>query len=378
MGFRGILAIDHRVAAVETFRKNLDVPVVCEEIAESIELPESDLIIGGPPCQGFSSAGRRREGDHRNTLVSVFAALVARNKPEVFVFENVEGFLTMEKGARVFDLLEPLLQAGYRIHLRKINAANYGVPQHRKRVIAIGALDFDPSFPEPTHRACGAPGAQLTGMHLPDTPTAGEALRDLPRPANQPPGVPRDHYLRPLNGDRGKLVKMLKPGQTMRDLPEEFWHDSYERRAYRRVKDGTPSERRGGPPAGVRRLASNEPSKAITGGASGEFVHPSEDHFLTLRECARLQTFRDEFMFFGTRSERSQLIGNAVPPKLSRVIAASVAEDLKQAPRRRVGRGALLSFVPTLSKGMSPPLAHVTEAVLRRFCPWQHQMELFA
>ncbi len=377
-GFQSVLAIDHMIAAVETFKDNHHTPVTCEEIEESIELPASTLIIGGPPCQGFSSAGRRQEGDHRNTLVSVFGSLIARDRPEMFVFENVEGFLTMEKGARVHDLLEPLLEAGYRIHLRKINAANYDVPQHRKRVIAIGALSFDPSFPEPTHSAYGAPGAHLAGMHLPETPTITKALANLPEPTDSPPGTPSDHYTRPLNGNRGKIVKALGPGQTMRDLPEEFWHNSYQRRAYRRVKDGTPTERRGGPPAGVRRLAPNEPSKAITGGASGEFVHPTLDHFLTLRECARLQTFPDDFTFFGTRSERALLIGNAVPPHLAEALAASVLQDLKEAKRRKPRKGKLLSFVPTLSTGMSPALAHVTETVRERFNPPENQLGLFA
>src|SRR5208282_4786550 len=97
--------------------------------------------------------------DKRNSLVACFAETVARMRPTAFLFENVEGFLTAEDGDRVVDLLEPLLGAGYRIHLRKVNAANYGVPQHRKRVIAIGGLGWEPTFPQATHAAFGAPGA---------------------------------------------------------------------------------------------------------------------------------------------------------------------------------------------------------------------------
>ncbi len=376
-GFKSLLAIDHAPAAVETYEVNHSSPVRCDEIEECTQLPRSTLIIGGPPCQGFSSAGKRQVGDHRNTLVSVFAGLVARYKPEVFVFENVEGFLTTERGSRVVDLLEPLLSVGYRIHLRKINAANFGVPQHRKRVIAIGALTFDPSFPEPTHSASGAPGAHLAARHLPQAPTTAEALEGLPRPENQTPGTPSDHYSRPVNGHRGQLIRVLRPGQTMRDLPEDLWHSSYWRRAHRRVQDGTPTARRGGPPAGIRRLAPDQPSKAITSGASGEFVHPTEDRFLTLRECARLQTIPDSFTFSGTRSQRATLIGNAVPPRLAGAIAASVARDLKHAPRRTVGRGVLLSFVPTLSAGMSPALSYVKDTVSRRFATLEAQGSLF-
>ena len=121
------------------------------------------VIAGGPPCQGFSSAGMRRTGDKRNTLVACFAQIVTRKRPRAFVFENVEGFLTAEGGKRVLDLLTPLVTAGYRIHLRKVNAANYGVPQHRKRVIAIGGLGWEPSFPEPTHSAHGAARSTVSG-----------------------------------------------------------------------------------------------------------------------------------------------------------------------------------------------------------------------
>ena len=169
----------------------------------------------------------------------------------------------------------------------------------------------------------------------------------------------------------------LGPGQTMRDLPEELWHQSYRRRAYRRVRDGMPSERRGGPPAGMRRLKENEPSKAITGGAVSEFVHPWENRFLTLRECARLQTFPDWFVFRGTKLKRSLLIGNAVPPRLAEVVARRLAEDLRHERVREETSGALLSFVPTLSSGMSPALKRVTNLVETSFQPHSAQARLF-
>src|SRR5215471_6647308 len=137
-GFDLVFAIDSSPPAVQTYRANIGQDVRQEQITNSIDLPDADVIAGGPPCQGFSSAGMRRPGDKRNTLVACFAQIVANNRPRAFVFENVEGFLTAEGGQRVLDLLTPLIAAGYRIHLRKINAANFGVPQHRKRVIAIG------------------------------------------------------------------------------------------------------------------------------------------------------------------------------------------------------------------------------------------------
>ena len=376
IGFRTLWAADNNVVAVRTFRHNLGGEVECVELEADIECPRPAVIIGGPPCQGFSSAGMRKAGDERNTLVSVFAQVVARVKPETFVFENVEGFLTSERGSRVHELLKPLINAGYRIHLRKINAANFGVPQHRKRVLAVGGLGFDPTFPEPTNSAVGAPGAQLVAPHLSRTATVGETIEDLPRPAEKALGRPPDHYSGHINGDRLHKIKALKPGQTMRDLPEAYWHQSYRRRAYRRVKDGTPTECRGGAPAGMRRLRPDEPSKTITGGSSGEFIHPSEDRFLTLRECARLQTFPDDFVFCGTKAQRALLIGNAVPPKLAEVVAQGLDRDLR-AQRDKGKPGALLSFVPSLSHGMSPALRHVTEMVKTNFLPTARQLEFF-
>ncbi len=272
-GFRVLQALDHNPSAVSTYRRNLGEHIEQAEIGLETALPPSALIVGGPPCQGFSSAGLRHGNDHRNTLVKVFSRLVSAARPRMFVFENVEGFLTAANGERVHDLLEPLILAGYQIHLRKVNAASFGVPQHRKRVIAIGALGFEPSFPEPTHSAFGAPGAN-GGHGLPPTPTVEQALRELPPPARNGPGRPQGHAAKALSDERLALAQALGPGKTMQDLPQELWHPSYRRRAYRRVMDGTPTERRGGPPAGIRRLDPEAPSKAITGGASGEFLHP--------------------------------------------------------------------------------------------------------
>lgn len=178
-----------------------------------------------------------------------------------------------------------------------------------------------------------------------------------------------------MSGEDLNRAMLLKEGQTMRDLPEEMWHDSYRKRANRRVIDGTPSERRGGAPAGVRRLRSDEPSKAITGGALREFLHPSEDRGLTVRECAVLQTFPIDFQFCGSVSEKVQLIGNAVPPTLAQAIAASLWKDLVADPQSNAS-GALLSFVPTLSSGMSPVLEAVTERIRTQFMTRARQRAL--
>jgi DNA (cytosine-5)-methyltransferase 1 len=368
-GFEIIGSYDNWEAAADTYRANFKEPAHLECITRDLALPEAAVIIGGPPCQGFSSAGMRRSSDQRNTLVGEYAHLVARKRPTAFVFENVEGFLTGAGGHWLFELLDPLIEAGYRMHVRKVNAANYGVPQHRKRVLCIGGLGWNPSFPETTHAAFGAPGAHRgVGCGLPKTPTFHDALRGLPVPSDGPDVQLLDHVAFSLSDDDMKRAELLKPGQRMRDLPEELWHPSYRKRAFRRVMDGTPTERRGGAPSGIRRLRLDQPSKAITGGALGEFIHPSENRPLTIRECATLQTFPLDFRFIGTRSEKIQLIGNAVPPQLARVVAESLYADLSR-DNCVYGCGALLSFRPTLSAGMSPALGGVTRRVRERYAP---------
>lgn len=366
-GFQSQAAFDNWQPAVETYRANLGDHVQLAAITRDLDIPRPAVIVGGPPCQGFSSAGMRRSDDARNSLVGEFSRLIARVRPSAFVFENVEGFLTGSRGDFVLELLEPLIEVGYRIHLRKINAAHFGVPQHRKRVIGIGGLGWNPSFPEPTHAAFGAPGSQLAnGMRSRATPTLADALAALPPASRSSHDSFADHVVIPLNDDDLRRAKLLEQGQTMRDLPEELWHESYRKRAFRRVMDGTPTERRGGAPAGLRRLRADEPSKAITGGVLREFIHPTEHRPLTLRECATLQTFPSDFQFHGSVSEKAQLIGNAVPPLLSQCIAESLRQDLAaMRPTRR--SGALLSFVPTLASGMSPALEEVTRRVKQRF-----------
>lgn len=366
-GFNLVHAIDSWSPAVDVYRRNLGDHVVIDDISESIDLPFADVIAGGPPCQGFSSAGRRNSDDERNSLVTVFGKIIARYRPKAFVFENVEGFLTGAEGRYVIDLLEPILAAGYHVHLRKVNAANYGVPQHRKRVLAIGGLGWSPRFPEPTHSAHGAPGAHLGAIGLPPAPSLKDALAGLSSPTRGSCDDPTDHEGSLLTGVDLERALILKPGERMRDLPEHLWHESYRRRAFRRVMDGTPTEQRGGAPAGLRRLSPNEPSKAITGGALRDFLHHIEHRALTIRECARLQTFPDNWCFEGSKADKIQLIGNAVPPLLACRVAASLLEDLAINAPGTENDGRLLSFVPTASTGMSPALYEVQKKIRSLF-----------
>ncbi len=370
-GFDIVQSYDNWKPAVETYKENFEHEIVSCDISTQLNLSPADVIIGGPPCQGFSSAGLRKPGDKRNSLVEVFSSLIVKHLPTAFVFENVEGFLTGEKGRHVFALLTPLIEAGYHIHFRKVNASTFGVPQHRKRVVAIGGLGWSPSFPEHTHASRGAPGATaLNRIGMPETPSVEEALYGLPYATVHQKGEesePSDHvYSLFGEADQARAV-LLRQGQRMRDLPEEYWHESYKRRANRRVKDGIPTEKRGGAPSGLRRLIADEPSKAITGGALREFVHPYQDRHLTIRECARLQQFPDNFVFCGSQAEKIQMIGNAVPLGLGRRIASGLLRDLRKTPPISGQEGKLLSFMPTVASAMSPALTTLSHSIQQRF-----------
>lgn len=365
-GFTPIFALEKTQCAVRTYARNVGDHVQHGLVGDEVDLPAADVFIGGPPCQGFSSAGARRTDDERNTLVGVYARLIAKYRPKAFLFENVEGFLTADDGQFVLDLLEPVIAAGYRVHLRKVNAANFGVPQHRKRVIAVGGRGWSPSFPSPTHFAYGAPGAARIGRGLPPCPTVAAAIATLGLPSAAPPGDPFDHVAPPLSESDVARITALLPGQKMADLPDDLQHPSYQRRANRRVRDGTPTERRGGAPTGIRRLVGKEPSKAITSAASAEFVHPSAHRFLTLRECARIQTFPDSYVFDGSFTERATMIGDAVPPKFAERLARNLLGDLANAePDAELG--GLLSIALTNADAMSPALQATLDLVSSRF-----------
>ena len=377
-GFETQLANDNWSPAVDTLRRNFGEDVVeagcVRELTGADVLAHASgttpsLVAGGPPCQGFTSAGVRRAGDQRNTLVSEFTRLVAEVQPRWFLFENVEGMLTAAGGDFVVDLLDGVLDSGYSVRLRKVNVANYGAAQLRKRVIAIGLRGADPGFPNPSHRAYGAPGTQTDSTAtLPPAPTVADALAGLGEPSLGADRVTvQGHVAASASPSDARRISLLGPGQTMRDLPVELQHHSYSRRANRRVSDGMPSARRGGAPAGIRRLLADEPSKAITSAATREFVHPTEDRCLTLRECARLQGFPDGFEFSGSRSDQATLIGNAIPPPFAELLGAWIVGRERSSLSCHDESPRLHEFHVTNGSGLSPALNRVTERVNTRY-----------
>ena len=316
--------------------------------------------------------------DPRNSLVRHYVRLLEGIKPKWFVMENVEGLLTNDGGLHVRDAVEAFLNAGYAVNLEKVYAQGYGVPQRRKRVLIVGnRIGHDFVFPNAVTLFSGSifrkgeiTFSTATSDLPPATTDAGKPLAHIGPPKNELQTYLRgdaktvtDHFSTSLSEIQLERVRGLSPGQTMKDLPEHLQHESFRRRAFRRVMDGTPVERRGGAPSGLKRFFADEPSLTITSAATREFVHPTEDRLLTLRECARLQTFPDSFVFAGNAASRMQQIGNAIPPILARTMAEHISKEYGFGVRYNGSVHPSLRFCLTRSEGMSPALAR-TEFVL--------------
>jgi DNA (cytosine-5)-methyltransferase 1 len=213
-----------------------------------------------------------------------------------------------------------------------------------------------------------------------------DAISDLPEPAKGEPkplehtnppkndyqellrdGVVTEHYQTDVSDTLRRRIEYLEPGQSMQDLPEELQHDSFDRRSSRRVKDGTPTEKRGGAPSGLKRLEPNEPGLTITGGSHSEFVHPEQDRFLTLRECARIQSFPDWFEFRGSKASKQQQVGNAIPPLIAEKLANHFGQIIDKNNGMSYGdaEGKLLGFHLTKANSRSPALDR-THKMLRK------------
>ena len=185
------------------------------------------------------------------------------------------------------------------------------------------------------------------------------AFDELMRMGNLRSGVTL-HFQR-IDTVAKSYIELLKPGQTMKDLPSEHWHDSFKRRANRRVSDGIPTEKRGGSPSGVKRLHGHLQALTITGAATREFIHPYEHRPLTARECARIQTFPDSYQWVGNSASVIQQIGNAVPPLAAKVIASHIlsidgqfGSGLQHVEQSTGAR--LLGYHLTEASAMSPAL----------------------
>lgn len=356
-GFDVRLGLDKDPDAIATFRANHPDAAVIEgsitdfEPAEILELAggHADVIVGGPSCQGFSTAGRTngwvRDDDDRNQLWLKMLAVVEHVRPRAFLMENVPGLVYWKSGEFGEKIIKGFERLGYAVTWQILLAADYGVPQRRRRMFLVGVLgDKMFRFPQPTHLggwrrdylARWDAERERRGLlrHL----SCWEAIADLP-----PVGGRRDRFgerrltpymrrmrerrkrapeqvTRALVDEHLELVRHVPQGGTWRDIPPHLLPDRF--RGMRRT-DSTNL---------LGRLDPTLPSYTVTtqfmNVTVGCNTHPYEDRPLSVREGARLQSFPDRYNFVGTPASQARQIGNAVPPILASVLAAAIARHV--------------------------------------------------
>lgn len=289
--FECVAANEFDKNAAITYRVNFYHPLVVGDITDSdvkqqiYELADGkdiDVVVGGFPCQGFSMSGKRIIDDPRNKLFHELVEVVKRVRPKVVVGENVEGILSMGKGEVVKQIIEAFAESGYKMDYKVLNAADYGVPQLRKRVIFIGnRIGVENVFPKPIL----SPDEYIT---------VKDAIGDLV-------GYGHDEKL-------SHLITASKP-ETLARMKEMKEGEAY----YITRRDS------------CRKLFWNHPSPTVKDNHGNWAVHPSENRYVTPREMARLQSFPDSFDFSHVAKKyQFRQIGNAVPPLMARYIAESV------------------------------------------------------
>jgi DNA (cytosine-5)-methyltransferase 1 len=323
-GFTPVFAVEHDHAAASTFGRNFGCDVFDGDIEYGPSYPEADVIIGGPPCQGFSPLGRDRDDESRaqmNSLWKHYLDAVRTIRPKAFVIENVPEF---QRSAQFEELLE-LLGAdtelnAYSVAYGVLNAADYGVPQNRRRGILVAIRDCESALqwpPPPTHGL----GSESGRAHV----TVRQAISDLPaRTKGTDPTIDEQgqhlHFGRrplPISMER---YRAIPPGGNRFDL-------------MRNRPDITPAcwlNKPTGTTDVMGRLWWDRPSATIRTEffkpEKGRYLHPTAHRVISHREAARLQSFPDWYVFEGTKIQIARQIGNAVPPLLGKAIADFVFE----------------------------------------------------
>lgn len=322
-GFKSVWAVDLDDQAVATFNENFGPHAVCEDIDEWVKqgksVPQADVVIGGPPCQGFSLLNKNREGDARRELWQPFMDVVQLSDAKVFVIENVRELIRSSEYEAIKKRANEL---GFEVVGDVLLAANYGSPQTRSRAVIIGwkrTLSAEPEFPpEATHVK---PGTQ---SNKPNWKTVEDAIGDLPPPVGTSIREDVDHLdlhfgrqPTPLSVKRYKKVpyggNRFDLQRNAPELTPQCW--------IRKTSGGTDL---------FGRLWWERPSVTIRTEffkpEKGRYLHPEQDRPITHREAARLMGFPDDFRFKGTKVAIAKQIGNAVPPHL----AGAIADVVKQ------------------------------------------------
>jgi len=301
-GFQNIFSIDIEPSFCETYKYNfpnhkLIEKDICQlsdaEIIYLKEVEEVDVVIGGPPCQGFSIAGnigRKFIDDPRNKLFKEFVRVVKVVKPKFFVMENVARLYNHNKGETRKEIINDFEKLGYKVECKILNSADYGVPQIRKRVIFIGSSSNQKiKFPNKT-----------TDKYI----TVKEALHDYPMLLSGEESNIPNHAAMTHSNQMLEKMSYVSDGGSREEIPVKLRPKSGDVRKYIRYK-------------------SDKPSVCVTGDMRKIF-HYEQNRALTVRELAKLQSYPDDFVFMGTKISQQQQVGNSVPPKMAEAIASII------------------------------------------------------
>ncbi len=349
-GFNSVLASDIDENCEKTFATNFpEIPFLCGDLSEFtkdefdtiISEKEIDVIIGGPPCQGFSLANKKRNKvseDPRNKLFYEFVKTINWYNPKSFVMENVKGLLSMESGQVIKQIQNEFENAGkfgYEVRTKVLKAPDYGVPQSRERIIIIGIrkdLELIPEFPPKKYEKEVTVEEAISDLPKINAGEGEEKLNYESKPTNDYQQFMRKNSKKVFNHiamrHTQRLIerfRAIQPGKNLLDVWE----------THGAVQRGNPNEK-----SKVKfsqnnlRLIANKPAPTIAASFQSNFIHPFLDRNFTAREGARLQSFPDDFIFEGMRTKMSwekglsqyQQIGNAVPP----LMAFEIAKTLKR------------------------------------------------
>ena len=356
-GFEPVYAADSDAIAITTYKNNVSPRAECVDLsisAISSAASGVDLLLGGPPCQGFSSAGPKRKDDPRNKLWSHYLEYVKSWEPKVFLMENVYGFL--QEFPAFCMTAQIVLNGRYKLFARRFVTQYYGVPQFRDRIIIQGVrkdVASGPLWPEPT--------AKELYHYTRPFPTAismATALEDL-GPPNSSSGSTPDHVSVPLGETDSTIARHIPNGGSLKDIPDAYLPRPYSGRVrtsngwtwfYRKPRPNMPGR---GVISSIRPNYATILAPDVTYATNGSrhqwaaivpaeftnkhglYVSPVEPRRLSMRECARLQTFPDWFVFSGKPLEIHRQIGNAVPVEFARQLAEASEKLIKHGDEAR-------------------------------------------
>lgn len=325
-GYNILLGIDNDAKALETFELNhVGAKSICGDITEVtyekdikplIGNKTIDVIIGGPPCQGMSLSGPRKFEDPRNKLYLSYIRLVEEIQPKAFVIENVPGLVTLFKGQIKDSIIQKFRDLGYEIQYRILCAADYGVPQNRKRVVFVGMKKGHFEYPDIVSKTI------TCGMALSDLPTLENELgnedvpyltaiqNDYQKLMRRNSSKVKNHIAANHSERVKKIISMVPDGGNYKNLPEEYRNSRNFHVAW-------------------TRFASDKPAPTIDTGHRHHF-HYKFNRVPTVRECARLQSFPDDFVFLGNKTQQFRQVGNAVPPLMAKCIAEQLIKALRE------------------------------------------------